>query len=218
MILKKSPAPELPGRPRVKLVAAMPPVPIAISPPVTSAVPAGPAWDEAFLRVESYLRAHHLESRVLLNQLATDIIREARERALEIPGEAPVSVAMQVTHARIGVWFARAGNAGDWSEERVRVRGRLALVLAELPGHRADYFLAAGPLPPGLAAALAGGLLQPGPKLRFSNMPPAPLAFGFDDPGDPYARKPGGWGPGMLAAAGWLSLAGLYGVLWAAAH
>lgn len=192
--------------------------PVELSPSVTPSVHAGPAWDEAFLRVESYLRAHHLESRVLLNQLATDIIHEARERVLAIPGEAPVAVAMRITHARMGAWFAQAGNAGDWSDERVRVRGRLALVLAEMPGHRADYFLAAEPLPPGFAAALSLGALQPGPRLRFSNMPPAPLEFGFDDPDDPDKRNPVGRWPGVRAAAGWLSIAGLYGVAWAAAH
>ena len=195
----------------------MPLSPAEISPPVTPAHPC-PKWDEAFLRVESYLRAHHLESRVLLNQLATDIIREAREHALAMPGEAPVTVAMQVTHTRIGAWFARAGSTGDWSEERVRVRGRLALVLAELPGHRADYFLTGEPLPPGLSAALTSGQLQAGPKLRFSNMPPAPLAFGFDDPDDPNSRNRGGGWPGVRAAAGWLLIAGFFGVVWAAAH
>src|ERR1700712_5750223 len=84
--------------------------------------PAGPAWDEAFLRVESYLRAHHLESRVLLNQITTDIIQEAHQRALAHPEEEPVVAAMHTTHARIGAWFARAGNAADWSDERVRAR------------------------------------------------------------------------------------------------
>lgn len=41
---------------------------------------AGPAWDEAFLRVEGYLRAYGLESHVLLNQITAEIIQEARRR------------------------------------------------------------------------------------------------------------------------------------------
>lgn len=197
----------------------MPFSPVEVSLPVTPGPHPAPAWDEAFLRVESYLRAHHLESRVQLNQVVTSIIREARERVPANPDEAPVSIAMQVAHARIGAWFAQAGNTGDWSDERVRVRGRLALVLAEMPGHRADYFLATAPLPPEFAAALARGALEPGPQLRFSNMPTAPLEFGFaESDGSDSRQHGGGWGPGLRGAAGWLLIAGLYGVLWAASH
>jgi hypothetical protein len=214
---RNRPGPELGRLPRVTLGAAMSPSRVEISPPVTMPLPADPAWEEAFLRVESYLRAHHLESRVLLNQLATGIIGEARGRAAAQPGEEPVVAAMHATHARIGVWFARAGDAGDWSEERVRVRGRLALVLADLPGRWAHCFLATGPVPPELMSALASGVLQPGPELRFSNMPPAPLEFGFDNPETPDSHHRAGWLM-VRAAASWLSIVGLFGVAWAASH
>ncbi len=184
---------------------------------VATSLPAVAAWDEAFLRVESYLRAHHLESRVLLNQLATDIIREARERSQGNPQKKPVVVAMEVTHSRMGAWFARAGDAGDWSDERVRVRGRLALLLADLPGRWPNCFLSAEPLPPELGAALASGVLQPGPELRFSNMPPAPLEFGFNAPDNPNSRPQSGWFV-VRAAGWWLCAVGLFGVAWAASH
>jgi hypothetical protein len=176
-----------------------------------------PSWDEAFLRVESYLRAHQLESRVLLNQLAGDIIREARERACADPAEEPVVVAMHVTNARIGAWFARTGNAGDWADERVRERGRLALVLTNLPRRWADCFLSAGPVPPELAAALASGHLQPGPELHSSKMSAERLEFGFADRDYPGSHRKDGWA-GMRAAASWLLVAGLYGSAWAASH
>ena len=175
------------------------------------------AWDEAFLRVESYLRAHHLQSRVLLNRLVTDIVREARERVSATPSETPVNAAMAVMHARIGAWFARVGQAGDWSDPRVRVRARLALVLANLPATGMGGFLSDEPVSPALAAAFAPGVLQPGPRLRFSNMSAAPLEFGFDDPENPHAPK-----RSLLmsarAAAGWLLISGFFGVAWAASH
>lgn len=209
--------PELAGRRRVMIVTVMQPTLVDISQPVAMPVRPDPAWDEAFLRVESYLRAHHLESRVLLNQLATDIIQGARGRTLANPGEEPVAAAMHVAHTRIGAWFARAGNAGDWSDARVRVRGRLALVLADLPGRWADCFLAVEPVPPDLATALDSGVLQPGPVLRFSNMPPAPLEFGFNDPDVSSAHPQGGWLM-LREASAWLAIVGLFGVAWAASH
>jgi hypothetical protein len=184
--------------------------------PVATAWPDA-QWDEAFLRVESYLRAHHLESRVLLNQLATEIIRAARDQSLGNPAEEPVVVAMRTTHERIGAWFARAGKVGHWSNERVRAHARLALLLANLPARWANQFLSAQPVPRELAEALSSATLQPGPELRFSNMPPAPLEFGFEATGDPNSHKGGGWL--LVRAAGvWLSIVGLFGVAWAASH
>jgi len=197
------------------MTLAMQPTQPEITPPV--AVPAGPAWDEAFLRVESYLRAHHLESRVLLNRLTTDIIREAHERTVANPGEAPVGLAMQVTHARIGAWFARVGEVSDWSDKRVRACGRLALVLADVPGRWPDCFLSVGPIPPELVAALSSGELRPGPELRFSNMSAAALEFSFSAPDNPNCPRQGGWA-GVRAAAGWLVIVGFYGAAWAASH
>ena len=188
-----------------------------ISAAVPASVPAGPDWDEAFLRVESYLRAHHLESRVLLNHLATEIIAQARERARENPDLAPVTLAMGVTHERIGAWFARAGRDGDWANERVRAGDRLALVLADLPGRWSKNFLSHEPVPRELAEALASATLEPGPELRFSNMPPAPLEFGFNDDGQ--LKPPHRGGRFLLRAGGsWLAVVGLLGVVWAASH
>lgn len=180
-------------------------------------VPSGPAWDEAFLRVESYLRAHHVESRVVLNQLATEIIRDARDRALLSPNEEPVVAAMQATQARMGAWFARAGNTGDWSDERVRARGRLSLVLGESPVRRQNCFLSLEEVPAEVAASLAAGVLRPNPELQLSNMPPAPLEFGFNDPVNPSIAQKSGWAT-MREAAGWIALVGIYGAAWAASH
>jgi hypothetical protein len=176
-----------------------------------------PAWDEAFLRVESYLRAHQLESRMLLNQLVTEIIAQARSREPAPRADESVSFAMQVTHARIGAWFARAAKESDWANERDRAHGRLALVIANLPGRWSNYFLSAESVPPELAAAMASFQFQPGPELRFSNMPTAPLEFGFDETDDPHAAKHGVWSL-VRAASSSLLLVGLIGAVWAASH
>jgi hypothetical protein len=186
------------------------------TPPIPRGPP-DPAWDEAFLRVESYLRAHHLESRVLLNQLVTEIVAEARTRVSAHPAESPVTRAMQVTHARIGAWFARAVRESDWANERDRAQGRLALVSANLHGRWSNYFLLAESVPPELASAMASFQFQPGPELRFSNMPTAPLEFGFEGSDDPHASRREVW-PLVRAASTSLLVAGLIGAAWAASH
>lgn len=178
------------------------------SSPATEAKLSDPAWDDAFLRVESYLRAHRLESRELLNRLASSIIREARQRSVSYPDLTPVEISLRVTHARIGRWFSKVWPEGDWSQERHRAQGRLALVMADLPGQWADHFLTEASIPPELAKGMAEFSLQPGPELRFSNMPPAPLEFGFDDATDPERQQRGRW---VLARAAisWFMIVGL---------
>jgi hypothetical protein len=187
-----------------------------ISPSIASS-PANPAWDEAFLRVESYLRAYHLESRVLLNQLATEIIDEARAGEPHSPLEPPVTRAMRVTRARIEAWCARAGSDFDEPSERNRAHGRLALVIANLTGRWSNHFFSAEAVPPELSAAMGSFRFQPGPELRYSNMPPAPLEFGFDEVENPHVSKQG---LRFLtrAACSWLVVVGLIGVAWAASH
>jgi len=173
-----------------------------------SVSPVDPVWDDAFSRVESYLRAHRVESRELLNRLAADIIREARLAAYDAASPAdPVALAMRVTHERIGAWFAHAWNKGTWAHERDRAQGRLALVMADLPGRWSNHFLSTEAIPSELVTGMAGFSLQAGPELRFSNMPPAPLEFGPDET-DPHRQDKSRW---VLARAAlsWVMIVGL---------
>jgi hypothetical protein len=177
----------------------------------------GSEWDEAFLRVESYLRAHGMESPVVLNNTAADIVREARERSQNgSPGE-PVALAMDVTHSRIGSWFAQSGWPIDWKNERMRAQGRLALIIADLPGRWAQCFLSADPVPAEFAESMASFQILPGPEMRLSNMAPEPLEFSLLDPGDPRLRSRRIWIP-VRAGVSWLLISGLFGVAWAATH
>jgi hypothetical protein len=179
-------------------------------------IPADPAWDEAFLRVESYLRAYGLESRVLLNRIALEIVQEARARNLGGEDGDPVTLALEVTHARIGEWFARAGRDLDWANERTRSQGRLSLIVADFPGRWGNHFLSAEPVPAELAGAMSGFDMLPGPELRLSNMAPEPLEFGLES-GD--SRLPGGrFRVPARAAVSWLLIFGFFGAAWAASH
>ena len=148
-------------------------------------------WDEAFLRVESYLYAHHIESRVLLNRLATEIIEEARHLTRERPNVAPVKLAMETLHRRMADWFRTVFTEGNWSDERFRARGRLALVMTETPMKTPQAFLSAEPLSLELVEKMQLCTLQPGPEIRVSNMAPAPLEFSFGDNDDEKEKSPG---------------------------
>jgi hypothetical protein len=174
-----------------------------------------PAWDEAYLRVESYLRAHQIESRILLHDLTADIVREARERASG--GEAglePTVLAMGVANERIAAWFDHVlGDPGE-SIGRLTVRGRLALTMADVPGRWPHYFLRPDADSPELKAAMQAAYLEAGPELQFSNMVPRPIDLG------PIANVAGEtwktfkrW-PALRAATGWALIVGLLAAAW----
>jgi hypothetical protein len=187
---------------------------LVTSPPTSRLrVPPTADWDDAFLRVESYLRAHHIESRVLLNQLTSEILTAARRVVVDHPGQAPVTVAMHVAHARIGEWLVRALGEGDWTDERFRARGRLALLLAEVPQRRPELFLAPGEVPPEIRARLGAARLWPGPELRVASMGSSPLEFAIADAvekkWETFSRS-----AFLHAAAVWILIAGAAGVAW----
>jgi hypothetical protein len=188
------------------------------SPPVADPQtgPADPAWDEAFLRVQSYLRAYGLESPVLLSQATSSLIEEARAKGAATRAE-PVELAMEAAHARIGEWFAQAGYPAEAPNEPICVQGRLALVIADPSGRGSNHLLSPDPLPPALTAAMTSLRVLPGPEMRLSGMVPEPLEFGILEPGDPRLPNRRLWVP-VRVAASWILIFGLFGLAWAATH
>jgi hypothetical protein len=176
-----------------------------------------PSWDEAFVRVESYLQAYGLTSRMLLNQITAAIIDEARAKVQTEPDADPVRIAMELTQSRIGAWLAQSGQQVDWTNEKVRAQARLALIIADLPGRWPNQFLSSDPFPAELAAAITSSQILPAPGMHVSNMAPEPLEFGLLEPGDPRLQSKRIWIP-MRAVVPWLLIFGFFGVAWASSH
>lgn len=141
-------------------------------------LPADPAWDEAFLRVESYLRAHRVESRILLNRLTVEVIAAARDRVAEQPELAPLAAAMGEADARLGAWFTQLLDEPAGKRTRIGPRGRLALVLAQVPRRWPQHFLDTTGAPEEMVAAMRASYLEVGPELQFTNMAPQPIDLG----------------------------------------
>jgi hypothetical protein len=180
--------------------------------PLPHEVPINAEWDEAFLRVESYLRAHQIESRVLLNRLTSEIIVAARALATEHPGEPPVTLAMQVAHARIGEWMVQALGGGDWADRRLRARGRLATLMAEIPHQCPERFLTPDELPPEIQERMRSAQLAAGPEMRLTSMTATPLEFPSAGVGEKWSTF--NRSAFSRAAASWLIIAGGVGVIW----
>jgi len=167
------------------------------------------------MRVESYLRAHHIQSRSLLTRLTTEIVAEARALVPISPDQLPVETAMRVAQTRVGEWLQRSIGEGTWSDDQFRGRGRLALLMSGVPDRCPEYFLADEHLPTAEAQRMVRAQLQPGPELRPVGMPPATVEFHFTEIGDEkwitfsrsaFTRAAASWGffIGFLAVA-WIA-------------
>jgi hypothetical protein len=168
------------------------------------------------VRVQSYLRAYGLKSPVLLSQVTSSLIEEARTRSASMQGE-PLELAMEITHSRIGAWFAKAGCPTDSASGQLPVQGRLALIIDDLAGSGANHFLSPNPIPASLAAAMASFRILPVPEMRPSGMAPEPLEFGILEAGDPRLPNRRIWVP-IRVVASWGLIFGLFGFAWAATH
>lgn len=177
-------------------------------------LPADPAWDEAFMRVESYLRAHQVESRILLNRLTVEIIRAARDRVAEEPRLAPLAAAMNEANARLGAWFTQLLGEEFGRRQRLGPRGRLALVLAEVSQRWPQHFLDVETAPPEMIEAMRASYIEVGPEMRFTNMAPRPIDLGpianvAGETWDTFRRRP--W---LRVMATVLALAAVLTLVW----
>ena len=76
-------------------------------------------------------------------------------------------------------WFAevlQTSPAG--TDQMLSTRGRLALLLADMPGKWQDQFLRPGPWPQEFVEAMRESFFRAGPDFQLSKMTPRPLDLG----------------------------------------
>jgi len=143
---------------------------------VNSVAPTTEEWNEAYVTVESYLLALGVRNRVLLSRLILRILDRAQDRLQDDHSRKAPSVSMEETIGIVADWFSRAAEV-QLPENRLAARGRLALLLADIPGRYQAYILAEPPLPPEVSAALKESYLRAEPLLQRRNMVPRPITL-----------------------------------------
>jgi hypothetical protein len=74
-------------------------------------------------------------------------------------------------------WFAEILGETE-ARHALSTRGRLALLLADMPGQWQDQFLAPGPWPEEFVTAMRAAYLRAGPEFQLARMSPRPLDLG----------------------------------------
>jgi hypothetical protein len=136
-------------------------------------------WNAAYAKVESYFNSLRVGNKVLLGQLVSLVIERAMRRAKTEAGRSASELAAEEMDHVVTEWFAEVLQEPPTNRDQMlSTRGRLALLLADMPGKWQDQFLRPGPWPEEFIKAMRDAYLRAGPDFQMSQMTPRPLDLG----------------------------------------
>ncbi|MEI9892383.1 MAG: glucan biosynthesis protein, partial [Chthoniobacter sp.] len=140
---------------------------------------AGRDWDAASRAVESYLEALLMSDGALRVKVVELVLAAAKARAAEDRESSATALAMQELDRLMTDWFAEVlGEPLPAGDALLSARGRLALLLADMPGQWQAQFLQPRPWPAEFARAMRTSFLHAGPDFQVSHMQPRPIDLG----------------------------------------
>jgi len=136
-------------------------------------------WNNAYAKVESYFHALRVRNKVYLGRLIIQVLNRAMRRA-PLETERPVAeIAAEEMDRLVTEWFGEVlGASPAGTEHMLSTRGRLALLLADMPGKWQEQFLRPGPWPEEFVNDMRAMYLRAGPDFQLSQMTPRPLDLG----------------------------------------
>jgi hypothetical protein len=136
-------------------------------------------WNAAYVKVESYFHALRVRNRVLLGQLVIHVLNRAMRRAAAEPERPATELAVEEMDHLVTDWFGQVlREPPTGADQMLSTRGRLALLLADMPGKWQDQFLRPGPWPEEFVEGMRETYLRAGPDFQLSKMAPRPLDLG----------------------------------------
>ena len=136
-------------------------------------------WNAAYMKVENYFHALRIRNKPLLGQLVLRVLERAQRRAPAEPRCSATEIAAEEMDRLVTSWFAEVLQASPTgTDQMLSTRGRLALLLADMPGKWQDQFLRPGPWPEEFTDAMRETFLRAGPDFQLSKMAPRPLDLG----------------------------------------
>ena len=133
-------------------------------------------WDDAYDKVEHYLLALKIKNRRVLSKLVYLILDKAAKRLANEPHKNQTTVAMEEAHRITAEWLDRVLGKKNTSN-KISVRGRLAMLLADVPDKWLEYFLEDGPWPEEFLKEMQEAYVYAGPDFQKARMLPRALKF-----------------------------------------
>jgi hypothetical protein len=136
-------------------------------------------WNAAYAKVENYFHALRIRNKVLLGDLVLRVLERAQRRAPAEPARSATQIAAEEMERIVTEWFSEVlQTTPTKADNTLSTRGRLALLLADMPGKWQEQFLRPGPWPEEFTSAMREAFLRAGPDFQISKMTPRPLDLG----------------------------------------
>jgi hypothetical protein len=136
-------------------------------------------WNAAYAKVESYFHALRIRNKPLLGELVLRVLERAQQRAPTEPNHSATQLAAEEMDRIVTEWFSEVlQSPATKADQTLSTRGRLALLLADMPGKWQDQFLRPSPWPAEFTSAMREAFLRAGPDFQISKMTPRPLDLG----------------------------------------
>jgi hypothetical protein len=133
-------------------------------------------WNAAYAKVESYFHALRVRNQVLLNRQVIHVLKRAMRRAPLEPQRHVTELAAEEMDLVVTEWFAQVlQESPTGTDHMLSTRGRLALLLVDMPGKWQEQFLRPGPWPDEFVSAMREAYLRAGPDFQLAKMAPRPL-------------------------------------------
>ena len=141
-------------------------------------------WDAAHRRVWAYLAALGVRHEFLLHRHVQDVMARCATRMAADSRLDALQAATDEVDRTVLAWFrAVLGAAGvvirDEDLGSLSLRGRLAMLLVDLPRHWAGVFLADPPWPADFVKAVRACYIEGVPAMRLGHMTGPPLELGL---------------------------------------
>ncbi|HWD91280.1 MAG TPA: hypothetical protein VG938_02925 [Verrucomicrobiae bacterium] len=158
----------------------------ALNAPGTATEPSGniagrplDEWNAAYAKVESYFHALRIQNKVLLGRLVIHVLKRAMRRAPQESQLSATELAAEEMDAVVTEWFGQVLQEAPMSANHMlSTRGRLALLLVDMPGKWQEQFLHPPPWPEEFIKAMREAYLRAGPDFQLVKMAPRPLDLG----------------------------------------
>jgi hypothetical protein len=136
-------------------------------------------WNAAYAKVENYFHALRIRNKALLGQLVLQVLERAMKRALSEPDRSATQIAAEEMDRIVIQWFAEVLQEPPTdANQMLSTRGRLALLLADMPGKWQDQFLRPPPWPEEFVHAMRDAYLRAGPDFQLAKMTARPFDLG----------------------------------------
>lgn len=136
-------------------------------------------WDEAYEKVENYLRAHRVQGKWQRAELTQRVLRKIASSPPQSQRPDVSALAIDELERELDEWIVRAiPDSGAWPRNQRLVSGRLAVLLTDAYARWPAEFLSASPPPEAVVSALRGAILTAGPGLQKGRMVPRSDEYG----------------------------------------